>query len=79
MSGHAEPGIAECLLRNLPVGILTEKDRRDLRFLLETRAELLAALKAALAEISEDGESIGAIVDVIEDAGRRAIAKAERR
>mgnify|MGYP001604116665 CR=1 len=40
-------GISECILRDLPVGILTEQDRVDLRFLLETRANLLTMLRLA--------------------------------
>lgn len=46
--------------------------------LIAAAPELLAALKAALAEIGGEG-GIGAVVDVLESAGRAAIAKAEGR
>lgn len=41
--------------------------------------DLLAALKNALVELEVNGDSIGAVVDVLESEGRAAIAKAEGR
>lgn len=47
--------------------------------LIAAAPELLRALKDALVEIETNGDSIGAVVDVLESQGRAAIAKAEGR
>ncbi len=52
----------------------TNEQDANARLLLHA-AELLAVLKAALAELDSDG--IGAVVDVLEMAGRVAVAKVE--
>lgn len=47
--------------------------------LIAAAPDLLKALKNALVELEVNGDSIGAVVDVLESEGRAALAKAKGR
>lgn len=56
---------------------LSDNDRAALSAVLDSHHDLLRALKNALVELEVNGDSIGAVVDVLESEGRAAIAKSE--